>query len=79
MQGSADLEQIVLRLYQALSQGDVTFLERMSSEESGLLTIGTDPNEWWEGYDEVTRVYRAQLEELGKDLRIVPGKSQSLH
>lgn len=60
-------------LVPSLIEGDVAFLERANSEERGLLTIGTDPKEWWEGYDEVTRIYRTQLDELSEGLRIVPG------
>lgn len=77
MQGSADLEQFMLRLYQAFSRGDVVFLERVNSKERGLLTIGTDPSEWWEGYNEVTRIYRTQLKELSEDLQIAPGKPKA--
>ena len=48
-----------------MSNGDHSFFERTFSQQDGVVAIGTDPAEWWTGYATITRVFRAQLEELG--------------
>ncbi len=60
-----DLGGVVRRLYAALA-GDVEggFEELLAPE--GLLMIGTAPEEWWEGRDEVARVFRAQAAARGE-------------
>lgn len=40
-------------------------VERLFSRQSGVLAIGSDPNEWWAGYDTIARVFKAQLQEMG--------------
>ncbi len=40
-------------------------IESLLSRQSGVLAIGTDPNEWWAGYDMIARVFKAQLQEMG--------------
>jgi hypothetical protein len=52
-------------LYEALKRGDADAVSGFFSREDGLIGIGTDPNEWWEGHDTVTAIWRAQLSELG--------------
>lgn len=47
MEQSPDLENLLLRLCEAVSQGDLAFLDQLFSKQGGILMIGTDPNEWW--------------------------------
>ena len=65
MEPSTELRNLTLRLYQAMASGDYAFMERYFSVNAGVLTIGTDPNEWWADRETAMRVFRAQLEELG--------------
>jgi hypothetical protein len=65
MEQSNELIDLTRRSYEALSNGDISFLERHVSQEDGVLAIGTDPNEWWAGYDTIIRVFKAQLQEMG--------------
>ena len=37
---------------------------RRISTHDGVLAIGTDPNEWWRGYDTITNIFHAQSEAL---------------
>ena len=65
MEPSTELKSLYLRICAALSSGDDSFFERCFSQEDGVLAIGTDPTEWWAGYTNITRVFKAQLKETG--------------
>jgi len=65
MEQSAELKELYLRSCEALSRGDYSFFERYFSQKDGVLAIGTDPTEWWAGYANITRVFKAQLKETG--------------
>lgn len=62
MEPSAELKKAVLRLYESLSMGDANAFQRLFSSQSGLLFIGSDPNEWWPDRDTVTQALKAQLQ-----------------
>jgi hypothetical protein len=62
MEQSTELKDFTLRMYKALSGGDFSFFERYHSQQEGVLSIGTDPNEWWEGYPTIAKVFKAQME-----------------
>jgi hypothetical protein len=65
MEPSPELRELMFSLYKAMASGDYAFMERHFSASAGVLTIGTDPNEWWTDRETATRVFRAQLEEMG--------------
>jgi len=64
MEPSKELNALYLRSCEAISSGDHSFFERRFSNRDGVLAIGTDPKEWWSGYDTITRVFKSQLKEL---------------
>lgn len=65
MQASPELRELVLQTYAAMASGDVSFYDRHLAQYDGVLVIGSDPDEWWIGYDTITAVYQAQLREMG--------------
>lgn len=65
MNPSAELKNVVLRLYESMTKGDVSAFERLFSRQSGVIAIGTDPNEWWADYETIVRVHKAQFQEIG--------------
>ena len=65
MEQSSELKELYLRICEALSSGDYSFFEDYFSQEAGVLAIGTDPTEWWSGYATITKVFTAQLKEMG--------------
>jgi len=65
MEESTELRELYLRICEAMSAGDASFFERCFSQKDGVLAIGTDPTEWWAGYDTITKVFKAQLDETG--------------
>lgn len=62
---SAELKDLYVKICHAQTNGDYAFFRKMFSQEDGVLAIGADPNEWWFGYDAITKVFQAQLEETG--------------
>jgi ketosteroid isomerase-like protein len=72
---SAEIRQLMDRVYQALSTDDFESLERLISHKTGLLWIGTDPNEWWEGAEAVMKAYRSQTAQMGGPVRITGGSA----
>jgi hypothetical protein len=61
MKKSSELRDLILRLYDAMRDGDIDAWESLQSSQDGVLSIGTDPDEWWAGYDTITKVTRAQM------------------
>jgi adenylate cyclase len=59
---SEEIRRVIDRWTRAIAEGDVECLERLS-EHPGTLIVGTDPAEWWRGY-ETRAVWGRQIEEL---------------
>lgn len=73
MEPSVELKNVRLRFYESESVGDGSALEHLISRHEGVVAIGTDPNEWWAGYDTIHRVPEAQFQEMG-DARLQVGE-----
>ena len=72
MKQSDELQKLVLDLYERFSSGDmVSFVKRCYSQHDGVLAIGTDPGEWFEGYESIMKVY-SQMPD-GSGLKIKAG------
>jgi ketosteroid isomerase-like protein len=76
MEQSAELRDLTLRFYEAATTGDLPFFERHVSRQEGAVFVGTDPNEWWEGFEAFVEAMRAQSEAMG-GMRIVAGQLQA--
>jgi len=76
MEQSTELKELYLRCCEAQSSGDYSFFERHFSQKDGVVAIGTDPTEWWDGYATITRVFKAQLKETG-GFEILAGTPQA--
>ncbi|MBI4787203.1 MAG: nuclear transport factor 2 family protein [Chloroflexi bacterium] len=77
MQQSNEIRELTLALYRAMSSGDADAINRMLSREPGLTTIGTDPKEWWTGYETTAQVFAAQMREAGGAFPIAGGDPQA--
>jgi ketosteroid isomerase-like protein len=64
MNPSDELKKTLLRLYESESSGDIGALEGLLSHREDVLTIGTDPGEWWLGYSTIHRIFSAQSQEM---------------
>ena len=64
MERSSELEELYIQMCEAQTNGDYSFFERLFSKRDGVLAIGTDPTEWWSGYETISRIFKAQLKEI---------------
>lgn len=62
MEHSPELKAVMLRYYEAMSQGDVGFMDRILSSQREVLMIGTDPNEWWVDPATINQTLKAQAQ-----------------
>jgi len=76
MEPSSELKELVLRTYEAMGNGDTSFYDHHLSHQDGVLIIGSDPNEWWIGYDTITQIFKAQMREMG-GVSCLPGDPQA--
>ena len=76
MEHSDELRDLTLRLYEAEASGDLSFIERHFSRREGAVYVGSDPNEWWEGFEAFVQAMRAQSEAMG-GMQIVAGQLQA--
>jgi ketosteroid isomerase-like protein len=77
MERSAEIKELILRFYDAFSSGDTDGIARMTSQADGTLGIGTDPNEWWDGYSTLSRITQTQLQEMrSAGITLVAGDPQ---
>ena len=77
MQSDAELKNVTLRFYEALSGGDDAAIERLISHQTGVLVIGTDPDEWWADYATIVQMFKAQMDEMGGGFPILAGDIQA--
>jgi hypothetical protein len=57
MQPCDDLKNLVLQNYEKEASGKILEVLRSYSHQEGVTVIGTDPNEWFEGYDAILHFY----------------------
>ena len=62
MKPSNELKAVILASYKAFENKDIAFFQKHFSQMDGVLSIGTDPQEWWEGYEKIISVFKAQTE-----------------
>lgn len=74
MNPSVELKNVMLRFIESTASGDVSTLEHLFSHKDGVLALGTDPSEWWVGYDTITRLFKAQLQEMGGNIKLKVGE-----
>jgi ketosteroid isomerase-like protein len=65
MERSADVEAAVADFYAVMRRGDVTAVTRLLSPDLTAV-VGTDDAEWWEGYENASAAFVAQLEAAGQ-------------
>ncbi|HEY7947174.1 MAG TPA: nuclear transport factor 2 family protein [Acidimicrobiales bacterium] len=64
LEPSEELRAVMRRLYQAMNDHDFDTIGNLISDEPSVLSIGTDPEEWWCGHPAITAVWRTQFEEF---------------
>ena len=71
MEQAPELRDIVLRFYQAVSDGNIDAIDEFTSRRSPMLFIGTDPEEWWEDSQSIREMLRAQA---AAGVTVIPGE-----
>jgi ketosteroid isomerase-like protein len=74
MNPSEELKNTMLRLYESLSMRDISMIEKLYSHKEDILVIGSDPDEWWVGYEAFARAHKAQFQEMAGDYKIKAGE-----
>ncbi|MDQ3930109.1 MAG: nuclear transport factor 2 family protein [Chloroflexota bacterium] len=77
MEESAEVREIAMHYFDAMCRGDTPYLEQFVSRDDSTLLIGTDPNEWWTGYDRIMGIWKAQLEAMGGSFPITASNLQA--
>ena len=72
MRQSKELRDFMLRFYRSESA------RGFFSNASGVLFIGTDPAEWWAGFETIDRMFKADAHAQGPSYAIEPGQMQAL-
>lgn len=65
MESAPELVALLQRYYAASAQGDTTLLDLLIARHPGTLVVGTDPDEWWQGGDQIVATWTAAWQERG--------------
>jgi ketosteroid isomerase-like protein len=77
MEESAEIRAVANRYFDAIRNGDTDYLAEFVSRDDSTLLIGTDPNEWWTGYERIMGIWRAQMEAVGGSFPMRPSNIQA--
>jgi ketosteroid isomerase-like protein len=66
---SPEIEQVLRDTMDAMQRSDIAAIERRTSRDDGVVTIGSDPNEWGQGYDEIMRLWRESMPDGAMEVR----------
>jgi hypothetical protein len=64
MESAPELVSFLERMFRNLNALDANATVDTFSRQPGLLLIGTDPDEWWEGFEAASALWRVQFQEL---------------
>jgi hypothetical protein len=70
MEPAPELRDVVMRFYQAMGEGNAGAFEAMTTRREPIVFIGTDPQEWWENVEDVSKAVR---ELVSAGITLVPG------
>ena len=72
MKRSPEIEQVFRDVIEALERGDLEFVKAATSRQPGVVSIGSDPDEYERGFEEITRMIGDSAPEgpLGVHVRI---------
>lgn len=76
MERSSELRDLMLRFYDALSSGDMSFIDRHFSLADEARGIGTDPREWWQG-SRLADAWKEQMKAMGGSMPLAAGDPEA--
>lgn len=71
MDETAELGKVIQGFYEALSGGNAGFVDKLICRHTGVVGIGTDPDEWWVGHETLLDKMKTQMAEMGGSVTIV--------
>jgi ketosteroid isomerase-like protein len=76
MERSDEIREVIERYYRAAQAGYGEDASAFVSKLEGVVAIGSDPDEWWDG-QVYNATMRAQAEAMGGSIPIYPGDIQA--
>lgn len=76
MQASSELRRIIDGWFDSVAGGDVSWVERHTSDRAGVRLVGTDPREWLEG-SHVADFLREEVQALGGVVQVARGETEA--
>jgi ketosteroid isomerase-like protein len=67
---SPEIEQVLRDITDAMARSDLDEVGRRTSRDPSVVAIGTDANEWGEGFDEIIQLFRASTPEGGSSVSV---------
>lgn len=64
MERSEEIEGVIRELFDMMGSADAVAFDDLLSNAPGVLFLGTDATEWWEGHETISRVAGEQLKEM---------------
>jgi hypothetical protein len=77
MERSPELRALTMQVYQAMTNGDLDFFKDLVSRQAGVICVGTDPAQWWEGQDAFVEALGAEMRGMGGGFPVTPGDPQA--
>ncbi|MBA3653619.1 MAG: nuclear transport factor 2 family protein [Actinobacteria bacterium] len=65
MEPSDEIRDLMLQIIDAYDQGGEAEWRRLWSSRPGVISLGTDPREWWDSADVITALHARQVVERG--------------
>lgn len=65
MNTSKEIAGVMKNFYDRWSAGDGAFLDDLLTKQRDVVFVGTDPEEWWQGRDNVYKIWSTQFKEMG--------------
>ena len=59
MEKSEEIKNVMLKSWEAFQNGDAEYWMSFVSQEPGVVLTGTDPKEWWRGYEKIVHDLRS--------------------
>jgi ketosteroid isomerase-like protein len=76
MERSPEIEALVAAWFDAASRGDASMIERHVTPMPEVRLVGSDPDEWLHGGDEVARFLRGEVEGGGGAAQFTPSETE---
>ena len=71
------IEKLVHTWFDAATRGDVSVVDQHLSADAATRLIGTDPDEWFRGGEQITAFLRGEVEGAGGAVTFTPSETEA--